>query len=91
MPRQSAPPLDVSATCLTATRSELERLNAMASPEAQVALALAEILDSGRSLMAAAANAKQLLAVLDAVRERSPKAKDSVDDFTARRAARRSA
>src|SRR5205823_5395638 len=55
-------------SCVASTRMELTRLGALSSPEGQAALRLAEALDSGRSVMAAAANAKQLLAIVDTVR-----------------------
>lgn len=89
MPRQALPPLEHSASCEAATRVQLEQLSALDTPEGQAALALAAAVDSGRSLMAAPAMVKELRATLDALRERTPKTGDSVDEFTARRAARR--
>lgn len=91
MPRQALPPLSTNSSCESSTRSELERLNASDTPEGQAALALAAAVDSGRSLMAAPAMVKELRATLDALREQSPKVKDGVDEFTARRTSRRSA
>jgi hypothetical protein len=70
---------------------ELERLGASATPEGQACLALAAAVDSGRALMAAPAMVKELRATLDAIRERTPKAKDTTDEFTARRQERRDA
>jgi hypothetical protein len=78
-------------SCHASTLAELEAMNAVDTAEGQGALALAAALDSGRSLMAAPAMLKELRATLQALRERTPKAKDSVDDFSARRAARRAA
>lgn len=91
MPRSAQPPIDPGASCRDATQTELESLSAINTPEGQSALALAAAIDSGRSLMAAPAMVKELRATLQALRERTPKAKDSVDDFTARRTARRAA
>lgn len=91
MPRPSQEPVDTGTHAQASTRAELERLGMLASPEGQGALALAAALDSGRSLMAAPAMLKELRATLDALRERTPKAKDVTDEFTARRAARREA
>ena len=76
------------SSCRESTQAELADLNAVETPEGQAALALASAIDSGRSLMAAPAMVKELRATLQALRDRTPKAKDSVDDFTARRAAR---
>jgi hypothetical protein len=78
-------------SCHASTLAELEAMNAVDTAEGQGALALAAALDSGRSLMAAPAMLKELRATLQALRERTPKAKDSVDDESARRAARRAA
>jgi hypothetical protein len=66
-------------------------LGALSTPEGQAAVALAAAIDSGRALMAAPAMVKELRATLDELRERAPKVKDSVDEFSARRAARRAA
>lgn len=78
-------------SCRSATKAELESLNALSTPEGQSALALATAIDSGRALMAAPAMVKELRATLQALRERTPKAEDSVDDFSARLRARRAA
>jgi hypothetical protein len=78
-------------TVADATRAELERLKVLDTVEGQAALRLAEALDSGRSIMAAAATVKELRSTMDVLRDRTPKAKDSVDEFSARRAARRAA
>ena len=91
MSRTSHPPIDVDSSCRASTQAELEALGAVNTVEGQSALALAAAVDSGRSLMAAPAMVKELRATMDALRERTPKAKDSVDDFSARRAARRAA
>lgn len=91
MPRSAQPPVDTDSTCRAATLAELQSMGAVGTPEGQSALALAAAIDSGRSLMAAPAMVKELRATLQSLRERTPKAKDSVDDFTARRAARRAA
>jgi hypothetical protein len=74
-----------------ATEAELQQLNALDTVEGQCALSLARAIDSGRALMAAPSMVKELRATLDVLRERTPKAKDTVDDFSARRAARRAA
>lgn len=76
------------SSCEVATQEELERLRALDTVEGQSALALARAIDSGRSVMAAAATVKELRATMDVLRERTPKVEDTVDDFTARRAAR---
>lgn len=91
MPRPSQDPLEVGTHVQASTRAELERLGMLDSPEGQGALAMAAALDSGRSLMAAPAMLTALRAAMDALRERTPKAKDRTDEFTARRAARRAA
>jgi hypothetical protein len=78
-------------SCRDATQSELEQLKALGTVEGQSALALAAAIDSGRSLMAAPAMVKELRATMQAIRERTPKAEDSVDEFSAKRAARRAA
>ena len=83
-------PIDQDS-CRSATKAELETLNAVQTPEGQSALALASAIDSGRSLMAAPAMVKELRATLQALRDRTPKAEDSVDEFSAKRAARRAA
>lgn len=75
---------------LEAVKRDLERLSALESPEGQAALALAEAIDSGRALMAQPAMVKELRSTLAELRERAPKKKDSVDEFSARRAARKS-
>lgn len=85
------PPVDTGSTCSAATRTALEALAQLESPEGQAALALAAAIDSGTSLMAVPAMVKELRATLDALREITPKAEDGVDEFSARRAARRSA
>jgi hypothetical protein len=79
------------SSCYDATQSELETLSALDTVEGQSALALAAAVDSGRSLMAAPAMVKELRATMQAIRERTPKAEDSVDEFSAKRAARRAA
>jgi hypothetical protein len=79
------------SSCQDATRAELEALRAVETVEGQSALALAAAVDSGRSLMAAPAMVKELRATMQAIRERTPKAEDSVDEFSAKRAARRAA
>lgn len=76
------------ASCRESTQTELVSMSAVDTVEGQSALALAAAIDSGRSLMAAPAMVKELRSTMQALRERTPKAKDSVDDFTARRAAR---
>jgi hypothetical protein len=76
------------SSCYDATQAELTKLNALDSVEGQSALALAAAIDSGRALMAAPSMVKELRSTLDVLRERTPKAKDTVDDFSARRAAR---
>lgn len=78
-----------ATTTEAATRAILAELGQLASPEGQAALALAAAVDSGRSLMALPAMVKELRSTLDALAEKSPKALDSVDEFAARRAARR--
>jgi hypothetical protein len=77
------------ATCHSATETVLTELGSLDTPEGQACLALADAIDSGRALMAAPAMVKELRSTLDALRERAPKVKDSVDEFSARRAARR--
>jgi hypothetical protein len=74
--------------CFDATEAELQKLGARDTVEGQSALALAAAIDSGRALMAAPSMVKELRATLEVLRERTPKAKDTVDDFSARRAAR---
>lgn len=91
MARQAQPPIENGASCVASTRAELGRLSALESPEGQACLALAAAVDSGRSLMALPAMVTALRAALDALRERQPKAEDTTDEFTARRAARRAA
>ena len=71
-----------------ATWTALEALGAISLPEGQAALALARAVDSGKSLMAAPAMVKELRATLDGLREKTPQAKDGIDDIAARRAAR---
>jgi len=73
------------ASCRESTQAELTTMNATDTPEGQAALALAAAIDSGRSLMAAPAMVKELRSTLQALRERTPKAEDGVDDFTKRR------
>jgi hypothetical protein len=68
---------------LSATQRDLKALGASDSPEGQIALTMARALDSGRSLMAAPAMAKQLEATLDKIRSRAPKQGDAVDDVLA--------
>jgi hypothetical protein len=65
-------------------------LNAFRTPEGQAALALAAILDSGRSVMAAAATAAQLRTLLESVRSAAPKPMSKVDELKAARDKRRS-
>ena len=77
-----------SPTCHAATLTELRKLKATRTPEGQAALALAASIDSGRSLMAQPAMVKALRDTLDALRDRTPKAEDGVDEFTKRRADR---
>lgn len=79
------------SSCYDATAGELDDLKAVGTVEGQSALALAAAIDSGRSLMAAPAMVKELRATMQAIRERTPKAEDSVDEFSAARAARRAA
>lgn len=86
-PRKAAG-LRTGAKTKVQTLAELEELGAVDTPEGQAAIALAAAIDSGRALMAAPAMVKELRSTLDALRERTPKAEDDVDDFTARRAAR---
>lgn len=74
-----------------ATQAELERLGAVETVEGQAALCLARAIASGQSLMAAPAMVKELRATLEVLRERTPKAKDGIDDIAARREARRAA
>jgi hypothetical protein len=78
-------------SCKAATLAELTKVDALGSPEGQACLALAAAIDSGRSLMALPAMVTSLRATLTALRERNPRAKDTTDEFTARRAARREA
>jgi hypothetical protein len=78
-------------TAHDSTFSELTALKAVDTVEGQSALALAEAIDSGRSLMAAPAMVKELRATMQALRDRTPKAEDSVDEFAERRRARRAA
>lgn len=89
MPRQNVPSIDIETSCQAETSSTLTALGALRTPEGQAAVALAAAIDSGRALMAAPAMVKELRATLDELRERAPKVKDSVDEFSARRAARR--
>lgn len=83
--------MENDTSCADQTRATLVDLDQLQSPEGQGALALAAALDSGRALMAAPAMLKELRATLDVLRERKPKVGDSVDEFAARRAARRAA
>lgn len=85
MARIPHPPVDVQSSCRAATLTELQELNAAETADGQAALALAAAIDSGRSLMAVPAMVKELRATLQALRERTPKAEDGVDDFTRRR------
>lgn len=91
MPGQAQPPIDTGSACQVRTVAELEQLGALETPEGQAAVALAAAIDSGRSLMAIPAMVTVLRATLDALRERKPKAKDTTDEFSARRKARRDA
>jgi hypothetical protein len=89
MPRVSPPPLTPESSCVARTKADLQRLRAFDTPEGQAALALAAGIDSGRALMALPAMTRELRATLTEIRERAPKSGDSVDEFTAKRAARR--
>jgi hypothetical protein len=82
-------PIETDSSCRAQTLAALETMRAVETAEGQAALALAAGIDSGRALMAVPAMVKELRATLDALRERAPKTKDSVDEFSARRAARR--
>jgi hypothetical protein len=77
--------VDVDTSCRSVTLTELEALGAVQTSEGQSALALAAAIDSGRSLMAVPAMVKELRSTMDALRERTPKAEDGVDDFSKRR------
>lgn len=72
-----------------ATVAELAAMKAADTPEGQSALRLAEALDSGTALVAAPAMAKQLLAVLDVLRDRRPVVKSDLDKIRDRRARRK--
>lgn len=91
MARQASPPVETGTSCEAATRATLADLGQLDSPEGQACVALAAAIDSGRALMAAPAMVKEHRATLDALRERSPKVEDSVDEFSAKRAARQAA
>jgi hypothetical protein len=91
LPNNAAPPIDTGTVCQESTRAELDRLRATDTPEGQSAMALAAAIDSGRSLMALPAMTDALARRLDELRERIPKAKDTTDEFAARREARRRA
>jgi hypothetical protein len=69
-----------------ATEAELERLGALESVEGQVALRLAGQLDAPRNGMAVSGDAKELRAVMAAIRERAVKKADPIDELNARRA-----
>lgn len=86
MPRKVVPD-----TCYAAVLAELKAMDAIGKPEGQSALALAKAIDTGRSLMAAPAMVKELRATLESLRENMPRAGDGVDEFAARRLARRAA
>lgn len=88
---RASEPLDHGASCGEATRAELGRLDALDSPEGQACIALAAAVDSGRALMAVPAMVKELRATLGALRDNVPKARDTTDEFTAAREARREA
>jgi hypothetical protein len=66
-----------------ATQAELERLGVLDTTEAAVALNIARGLDSGTALMGLAANAKQLLTIMQTLRDSAPKAKDEVNELLA--------
>ena len=61
------------------------------SVEGQAALRLAEALDSGKSIMAAAANERQLLATMEELRRRRPAVKSKLEELRERRAGRQPA
>ena len=73
-----------------AVEAELARLKATETVEGAIALRLAEQLDAPRNGMAVAGDAKELRAVLTALRELTPAKADPIDELNARRAARES-
>lgn len=85
MTARKAPGLRTGAKTKAQTVAELEELGAVDTPEGQAAIALAAAIDSGRALMAAPAMVKELRSTLESLRERTPKAEDDVDEFTAKR------
>jgi hypothetical protein len=76
---------------LDAVRDELTALGAGDTVEGQLALALADAVDHPRAGMATAGDAKELRAVMAALRDKTPAKVDPVDELNARRAARGSA
>jgi hypothetical protein len=66
-----------------AVKTELEQHGAVDSVEGQIALGLAAQLDDPRNGMAVAGDARELRAVMTAVRDVSPREVDSVDDASA--------
>ena len=74
-------------SCAGTTADELERLDAVSTPEGQAALALARAIDSGRSLMALPAMTKQLSELMTGIRSRERRESDSVDELRERREA----
>ena len=78
-------------TVRSATLRELKRLDSVDSVEGQAALRLAEALDSGKSIMAAAGNERQLLVTLDELRRRKPAVKSKLEELRERRAGSQSA
>jgi hypothetical protein len=66
-------------------------LNAVDTVEGQLALALADAVDHPRAGMAMAGDAKELRAVVAALRDRTPVKADPLDELNARRANRGSA
>lgn len=76
-------------TVFDVTLAELQRLDVVDTVDAQVALVLAEQLDSPRAGMAVSGDARELRAVMQAIRDGRPAEKgDPIVDLNARRAAR---
>lgn len=68
--------------------AELDRFGAADGPEGQIALALARNIDAARNGMATSPDARTLLDILTAIRDKRALESDSVDDATSRRAAK---